>query len=62
MKSEAERFHEYADRITHETAKFNFASRERLKAATDSKKWLRQQQAASKRFVLKMIRIVEAFW
>ena len=62
MKTESERFREYADRITHETDKFKFASSKRLKTATDPKKWLRLQQVASKRFVLKMIRIVEAFW
>jgi len=59
--SQAERYREFADRIAHETRKFDCASRTRTQRAKDVKKWLRLQQIASKRFVLKMVRMLETF-
>jgi len=59
--SNAERYRGFADKIAHETDKFSFASSKRMKRAKDPKAWLRLQQIASKRFVLKMVRIIEEF-
>ncbi len=61
VKSDPEQFRKYANRISHETRKFDYLSKIRLELARDSKKWLRLQQIASKRFVLKIIRMVENF-
>lgn len=59
--SEAEIFYDYAVHISYNAEGFKSASDRRYqKYKHDSRKWLRLEQAASKRFVLRMVRIVES--
>jgi hypothetical protein len=61
-EADREKFHEYARRIGNEFDKFRCHSKWRMdKSAEPFRKWWDLQTQADKRFVLKIISMVEEF-
>jgi hypothetical protein len=59
--NQADKFREYARRITHESMKFEARGKLRMREAKDPESWYRLDSISCKRFVLKIMKIVEGF-
>ena len=61
FRSEADKFHDFARRLTNQFNKFTANRSHRMKRQIDAKRWWLLETAADKRFVTKIIRMVEDF-
>jgi hypothetical protein len=60
--TKTDKYREYARQIEHEVTKFQFHEEQRRNLCRgDAERWYHLNAAASKRLVLKIIRIVERF-
>ena len=58
---ERDRWHSFAGKLEHVAHDFGFRSSRRLSKAQDAKKWWQQQTEADRRFVTRMVTIIEDF-